>query len=159
MRTSPDARDGPYRRIVVAMDGSEDAARALKVAIELAKQSGAELLVATAVPYAIGLSGDSADAVGSVQVLADYRRLAREEARQILKEATSLARAAGVPVRGVLLDQTSSAVEMIVKFAKAEGADLIVSGTRGLSGFKKLLVGSVSSGLVSHASCSVLVVR
>ena len=48
---------------------------------------------------------------------------------------------------------------MITEFAKKERADLIVVGTRGLSGFKKLLPGSVSSGIATHAPCSVLVVR
>ena len=41
----------------------------------------------------------------------------------------------------------------------AEKIDLIVMGTRGMGGFKKMLLGSVSSGVVTHAQCTVLVVR
>lgn len=159
MRSSRNAEPRLFRRIVVATDGSKDALKATKVAIELAKQLGAELIVANAVPFAIGVNGSSAEALGSVQALAEYHEFERTQARRIVKEATTLAKEQGVSARGVVLDRTASAVEMITKFGKEEQADLIVSGTRGLSGFKKLLVGSVSSGLVSHAPCSVLVVR
>ncbi|HKM76807.1 MAG TPA: universal stress protein [Candidatus Bathyarchaeia archaeon] len=44
-------------------------------------------------------------------------------------------------------------------YAAGAGVDLIVVGTRGLGGFKKLVMGSVSTAIVNHASCSVLVVR
>jgi len=47
----------------------------------------------------------------------------------------------------------------IVRFAREEGIDLIVMGSRGLSGIKELLVGSVSSQVVDHAPCSVTIVR
>lgn len=159
MSSAQSAGPGPFRRIVLATDGSADAARATKVAIDLAKRFSADLLVVSAVPYALGLSAEMDNAVGSVQALAQFQEVARVEARKVLKDARDLAKAQGVPAREVVLEQTASAVEMIAKFAKQERADLIVVGTRGLSGFRKLLVGSVSSGLVSHAPCSVLVVR
>jgi len=50
-------------------------------------------------------------------------------------------------------------VETIISHAAKEDVDLIVVGTRGLGGFKKMLMGSVSSGIISHADCPVLVVR
>jgi len=46
-----------------------------------------------------------------------------------------------------------------VDFAAHKKADLIVTGTRGMTGFKKLILGSVSSGLVNHAHCPVLIAR
>ena len=52
-----------------------------------------------------------------------------------------------------------SVVETILEQGDKSNVDLIVIGTRGLTGFKKLLVGSVSSGVISHAHCSVLIVR
>lgn len=88
-----------------------------------------------------------------------YYEMARTRAKHIVEEAVALAKEAGVQARGEVLDRPASAIELIISFAEGEGVDLIVSGTRGLSSFKKLLVGSVSSGLVSHAPCSVLIVR
>jgi len=55
--------------------------------------------------------------------------------------------------------ESGSAVQAIIECAENRKFDLIVMGTRGLSAFRKALLGSVSSGVVSHATCSVLVVR
>ena len=52
-----------------------------------------------------------------------------------------------------------SVVQAITDYAASEKIDLIVMGTRGMGGFKKMLLGSVSSGVVTHAQCAVLVVR
>ena len=59
----------------------------------------------------------------------------------------------------VIRENVVSVVEAIVNDAESRNVDLIVIGTRGLSGFTKLLIGSVSSGVVSHAHCSVFLVR
>ena len=69
------------------------------------------------------------------------------------------ARTDGVDAKGEVLDKGGSPVKVILEYAEEEGVDLIVAGTRGLGGFPKMLLGSVSSGLVSHAHCRVLVVR
>jgi len=52
-----------------------------------------------------------------------------------------------------------SIVGAIVEYAERENIDLLVIGSRGLTGFKKLLVGSVASGVVTYAHCPVLVVK
>jgi nucleotide-binding universal stress UspA family protein len=53
----------------------------------------------------------------------------------------------------------TNATHTIVDYADSEKVDLIVMGTRGKSGFKKLLVGSTASGVVTYASCPVMVVK
>src|SRR5215510_7284705 len=52
-----------------------------------------------------------------------------------------------------------SIIGSIVQYAEHENIDLIVVGTRGRSGFKRLLLGSTASGIVTHAHCPVMVVR
>ncbi|HXX96043.1 MAG TPA: universal stress protein [Candidatus Bathyarchaeia archaeon] len=52
-----------------------------------------------------------------------------------------------------------SIVGAIVEYAERENIDVLVIGSRGLTGFKKLLVGSVASGVVTYASCPVMVVK
>jgi nucleotide-binding universal stress UspA family protein len=69
------------------------------------------------------------------------------------------ARNEGVDAQGEVLDKEGSPVKLILEYAEEKGVDLIVAGTRGLGGFPKMVLGSVSSGLVSHAHCGVLVVR
>lgn len=159
MSASPKAHPRKFRRIVAATDGSPDARRATRQAIDLARRDGATLLVVSAVTYPTGINASSADVLGGVRALTEYREYARAEADEVVRKAVALAEDAGLEARGVVLDRPTSAVQSIVEFATKERADLIVVGTRGLSGFKKLLLGSVSSGLVSHAPCSVLVVR
>ena len=91
--------------------------------------------------------------------LEEYYKHSREGARRITGEAVNLAKEKRVNARGEILDAPESVVEQLVDFAKNEKADLIVVGTRGLSGLRKLLLGSVSNGLVSHTHCAVLIVR
>jgi nucleotide-binding universal stress UspA family protein len=83
---------------------------------------------------------------------------AEEQGRRTLAAGLDLATKCGTDAKGELIENPS-VVEAIVDFAAKENADLIVVGTRGMTGFKRLLVGSVSSGVVNHARCPVLVVR
>ena len=64
-----------------------------------------------------------------------------------------------ISVKADTPEATGSVVETIVNQAVKENVDLIIVGTRGLGGFKKLLLGSVSNGVVSHAHSPVLVIR
>jgi len=84
--------------------------------------------------------------------------LSKERARGVLQDGIKLAETHGVKAKGELLE-ASSTVQAIVEFAASEKFDLIIVGTRGMTGFKRLILGSVSSGLVDHSECPVLVVR
>lgn len=65
----------------------------------------------------------------------------------------------GVKLRTEVVASPTSVVPAIVDFADENKVDLIVVGTRGRSGFTKLLLGSVASGVVTYASCPVMVVK
>ena len=82
-----------------------------------------------------------------------------KSAEHWVDEAVSLAKAQDVPVKRRVLKGAASVVEAITNYSAAQKVDLIVVGTRGSGGFKRLLLGSVSSGVVNHATSSVLVVR
>jgi len=84
--------------------------------------------------------------------------VAKERARTVLTQGMELANARGLKARGELIE-AGSTVQALVELAASEKVDMIIVGTRGMTGFKKLILGSVSSGLVSHSECPVLVVR
>lgn len=65
----------------------------------------------------------------------------------------------GVKFSNETILDISSAADSIVNHAENKNVDLIVIGTKGRTGLKRFLIGSVSGGVVAHAKCSVLVVR
>jgi nucleotide-binding universal stress UspA family protein len=134
-------------RIVVGVDGSEHAARAVRWAVDEARLRGADLELVHAVPE---------------RDMPAYTRVAPTPSEEEL-------RAAGVE----LIDQVLTKVETgrleVERTAEtgsparrlcraAEGADLLVVGARGLGGFRGLLMGSVTQQVVAHAPCPVVVV-
>jgi nucleotide-binding universal stress UspA family protein len=136
-------------KILVAIDGSESAKRALEAAVQLSRLYQAKLIILNAVLI---------DKYGI-----QHSRYTEEDSQRIVNEALSIAREGfadrGVLASGEVKHANSSIIETVIETASEEKVDLIVLGTRGLGGFKKLLLGSVSSGVVTHAPCSVLVVR
>ena len=143
-------------RILVPVDGSEHAKRAAQTAIELAKTFGASLTIISVVaPPAFFVSGP----VGAPADLTEYYRLETEDANGAVGAVAKLAQDSGVRAESQVLRPDKSVVEAIIEFAGKEQADLIVVGTRGLGGFRKMLLGSVSSGVIANAHCAVLVVR
>ncbi len=144
------------RTILVPVDGSESAERSAKVAFELAKTYGAKALVLSVVA-APGFSFTGP--AGAPADLTEYYQLGSAESKRAVESAVALAKDQGVDARGEVIEPVSSTVGAIIEYAEKEDVDLIVMGTRGLGGFKKLLLGSVSTGVVSHAPCSVMIVR
>ena len=155
-----------FKKILVAMDGSENSQKAAQAALELAEKLKTELVVLQAIipptsyyqttiasPTGMSLPAPSQHEIDA------YYAYARKVATSIVGEVESKAKRQGIHIKTEIPEAVSSVVETILNHAARENADLIVVGTRGLGGFKKLLLGSVSSGIVSHAHCPVLVVR
>jgi nucleotide-binding universal stress UspA family protein len=143
------------KKVLIAFDGSDHAMKAFAVAEDLAKRYNAQLVVLNAVelpfPYLV-------PRVAPADISA-VRDSAVEGAKAKVDHLVLQARNEGIDATGEVLDKGDSAVKVILEYAEEQGVDLIVAGTRGLGGFPKMLLGSVSSGLVSHAHCGVLVVR
>ena len=141
-----------FKKILVTVDGSANANRAAAVAIEMARKNRAELTILNVVP---------AQATPPAEFVADpsaYWAAAEEKGREVVDEVAKRAHGLG-DVKTAVVNKASSTVHEIIKFAEKEDIDLIVMGTRGRGGFTKLLLGSVSSGVLNHAHCSVLIVR
>jgi len=152
-----------FRRILVAVDGSESSKRAANVAIDIAEKYKAELhVIHTISPPTsrVAYSFPSITLPAPSQAVIDaYYLEAKKLGTAIVHDMVARAEKQGVKAKPEVTEAVSSVVETIVDHATNDKVDLVVIGSRGLGGFKKLLLGSVSSGVVTHASCPVLVVR
>ncbi|MCP2264662.1 universal stress protein [Promicromonospora thailandica] len=138
------------RRIVVGVDGSPQAERALQHAITQATAWGAELTAVTGVP--VGNAGILAWLPSSIdreQVLADIGA-----GMDVLVDRYE-AQNPGLRIRRIVLDGTGA--ELLTEFSTA--SDLVVVGSRGRGGFRGLLLGSTSQAVLHHSACPVLVVN
>jgi len=149
------------KRILVPVDGSENAIRAAGVAIGYAEKFEAELLVLHVIPIPAHTLAEIEGGIGGLDSpeSQQYFESARLKIKTIVDEVVKSAEAKSVKATGIIQKYSYSVAETIVDHAAKNNVDLIVIGTRGLTGLKKLLVGSVSSGILSHANCSVLIVR
>ena len=140
----------------MAFDGSDDSVKAMNLACALALKFASKLIVVHVFSSpSVGYSATSGMPIPDYKTLEDTKKAG---AKEVLSKGMQLASRLGVEARGELIE-APSVVEALVEFAANEKADLIVTGTRGMTGFKKLIIGSVSSGLVNHAHCPVLVAR
>lgn len=146
-----------YRRILVATDGSELAAKGLNHAIELARALGSELVVLTVTPpwTPVGVEGTVGWTYDPVD---EYDTASAEAARQILADAVAKAGAGSVQATSVHLPGKYPA-DGIVEVADQQGCDLIVMASHGRRGLGRLVLGSQTMSVVTHAKMPVLVVR
>lgn len=140
------------RSILVPIDFSAHSARALDDALDLAKQFGATIHVMHAyhLPALIGMPDE-------IVIPADFWTGVRDAAARKLEKAVERVRGAGVKCESHLLESAPS--QAIVELATKLGADLIVIGTRGLTGLKHVLLGSVAERVLRTAPCPVLAVK
>ncbi len=139
-----------FQKILVPLDGSVHSGRALEASIELAKKHGSKVSLFTV--YSLtGAAGP-----GRETYLMMVER-ARDSCRRILAEAEAKVKSEGIEVDTQFKE--GDAVQEIVKKSKEGEFDLIVMGARGLSTIKKILIGSVSEGVIKRASCPVLIVK
>ena len=152
---------GATRKILTAVDGSIHSLNAFEHALELAKAQDAELFIVHVIPDTMtGSLVEYGTRYGSMSIVQAYYSSAEKEAIEWLKPLESRVRQQQVKAKSeILWEIGKSIVELITEYAKKNSIDLIVVGTRGRGGFKRLLLGSVASGVVAHAKGSVLVVR
>ena len=139
------------KRIVVGLDGSTGSGRGLAWAIATGRALGAEIIavhVFQLVPSTPAFYGLAPIPV-SDEWQTELRRQFEDEWCRPLKTAGLLYRA---------IFEMGSPAPTLIEVARREHADLIVAGTRGMGGFKALMLGSVSHQLVLHASVPVVVI-
>lgn len=139
---------GKYRKILVAIDGSESSRNALLQAFRFAVDEKCWITVASvAPPYD-----------GEVEIIGikDIRASLRKPCEDALRQAKGLAETERVLIKTVL--EEGEAHERIVDLADAENCDLIIMGRRGLRPVERMLVGRVTARVIGHSQRDVLVV-
>ena len=137
-------------KILAALDFSKAAKTVLEKAVETAKQQGAQLTLLTVAEDFM----DIGDFMDSASVSEKFLSAAKKSVQQ----AKAAAKEMGVDATAEA-EQGVSPADIIVRYATDKGIDLIIMGSRGKSAVDRFLVGSVTTKVVAHAPCSVLVIR
>jgi nucleotide-binding universal stress UspA family protein len=138
------------KKIVVAVDGSDPSFKALSYAAKLAGLSKSKIVALNVMSLPPWTAAKTAEAL---------KRDLASKAADVLGKAKTLGNSNGVEVETRSIETSESLVMAIIDFSNTEKADLIVMGTKGTSGYGKMMLGSVAAGVVSFASCPVLAVR
>ena len=143
-----------FRKILVGFDGSKCSEKALRVACSLAGKLLSKLVVVSV--YSSPAYGPGPD--GMLVASDDIKKEFESRAEELVKQAVGFARTEAVDASGEALDDQSAAVAL-ARYAVTNDVDLIVLGTRNLTGPRKLVSRSVSKAVVTKAHCPVLVVK
>jgi nucleotide-binding universal stress UspA family protein len=142
------------KKILVPIDGSECTLDAAKYAIKVAKDENADLFcihVIASVPYGYASSSPAIE---------QYFKDLEEKVQSWFDKVRDMAKKEGVPeLKTEIFTDVKSISASIIDYATNKDIDLIVVGTKGRTGLKRFLMGSVANGVVQNAHCPVLLVR
>lgn len=148
-----------YARILVAIDGSQVATRALEQALALAKALGSAVTIVHVAEVAPRVGEDHGAVVTATQnrvaLLVEATQAATDK---LLDEAQDACDAAGVGATTMWIENSSPA-EGIVETAESVGAELIVMGTNGRRGLTRMILGSQTISVLQNTKVPVLVTR
>ena len=136
-----------WERILLATDASEASEAATARALDLAQAYGSELQVVAVMEFPVQLYGEA-------PVTAE---LAGACSRTYVEEIVAQAQARNISATGLVLEGTP--YKAIVDLAQEEKINLIIMGSHGHTGLKRLLMGRVTERVIGHAPCPVLVVK
>ncbi len=138
-----------FQKILVAVDDSPAAQKAVNYAAQLAKLTNAQILIVHAYPKIPDYLGEP----NLSQTIARYL----EKAEELIEPVATQLQKAGLDVIPEILEGPPA--DAILRVADARNVDLIVMGARGLGSVASLLLGSVSQKVLAHATCPVMIVR
>jgi nucleotide-binding universal stress UspA family protein len=143
-----------FSKILVAIDGSSNSVEAADYGIAMAKRDNAKLVVMSVIDTPSSLL-----IYGTEKSFREFLKKAKDETEEWFGKIRKKASEVGVELKTESIEEIYSIPGAIIKYAEKEKADVIVVGGTGKSGFKRLLLGSVSSDVVRYARCPVMVVK
>ena len=139
--------------ILVPFDGSGYSQKAFEKALEMAEKFESKIMVMTV------LQSKISDSAGiSLERLQEIQDEEENAATNMLKKLEDQANAKNISFAISIIHNPSSS-DGIVTFAEKNNADLIVMGSHGRTGFRKIVLGSVANGVLAHAKCPVLITK
>lgn len=140
----------------MAVDGSKSSFDAADYALSIARLFGSQVIMLHVIPPFTKI-GHSSGIFGLIPP--GFFAKAREEAEEWFVEIRKRAGELEVPVLSKIISTASSPALEIVEFAEHENVNLLVVGTKGMTGFQRVLLGSTTADVVKYASSPVLVVK
>jgi nucleotide-binding universal stress UspA family protein len=150
-----------FSKILVPIDGSEPSFHAARVAVNIANKFNSELIIIYVVVSPSKSEYANLTGLVTPKQIDMIIENAKKESRNWFKKIEDKVKEENSNIKismKVLLTGIAIYGE-VIQFAQQENIDLIVIGTRGTSGIKKLLLGSTASGVVTYANCPVLVTK
>jgi len=151
-----------FSKIMVAIDGSKESMHAANCAIGVAKRYDAILVVLTVLPQELRYDYeiDQVDPEVPMTPVKGVVELSRMEIEgEWFTGIKKNALASNVKIETEILMEGKSVVADIIEYSEKQSIDLIVIGTKGKTGLRRLILGSVSQGILAYAHCPVLLVR
>jgi nucleotide-binding universal stress UspA family protein len=152
-----------YRSILVPIDKSGYKDKIIQHAVKLAKALGSEIIVihiTNATFVNRGTDRAASTQEGNEKIYKEaYDDAIKTQAEKIVGEAQLMGEKEGVRVVTEVLNDVHPVAEVIIEYAKKKNVDLILLGTKGLTGLEKFVLGSIASQVISYAHCPVLAVR
>lgn len=151
-----------YCKILVAVDGSDSSIDAAECAVAMAKKvNGAELIalhvISSSAEYAYSTNLLGLVTPSSIKEMLEDAKQQVQKWFDKIKQTDKMKN--NIQLKIEVIISPVSIVGAIVDYAEHENIDLIVVGTKGKSGFRRILLGSVASGVVTYANCPVMVVK
>jgi nucleotide-binding universal stress UspA family protein len=147
------------KKILVAVDGSDSSLRAADYSVQIvSKEESARVILLNILGISTAKQVASSIIIAPTYGLKEYDQY-KKEAEKWLDKISKKFEEKGIQTVVEVVGGPLPAANSIVNYAENENVDLIVVGSRGKSGIKKLLLGSVASSVVTHASSNVLVVK
>lgn len=140
-----------FSKILVPVDGSDNSYRALDTALFLSEKLGSNITVIHVMEDVPVLY------IESQKLLSELLENYKKERKDILSKCSEIATKKGVTINTVLLQGNPASI--ILDFIKKKKCDIVIMGSRGMGKFKEIILGSVSSKIVHHSSCPVMLIR
>jgi nucleotide-binding universal stress UspA family protein len=135
--------------------------KAIDYAVNVAEKYKSEIIALHVLYSQTGFAFHKETVAGTItsSSLNDLNLEAMQEAEKWFKEINKRAEKMNIQIKTEVVFTVISIVEGILTHAEKENIDLIIIGSKGKSGWKKLIVGSVASGISTYAHCPILIVR